>query len=1052
MTRSFLRGPFQPSLERALVAFVRGAKERDRLATVRVLVPSHLLALHLRRMLGRELAHIGIRFETIDDVALRLTADRRAQEGLRILPHLAFERLVATLAQDAPADSYFGPVRNLPGFAPRLAATIRDVRDAGLAPPDVVSTLDSAKAREFAARLAAYQERRERSRFVDGAALLSLATEALDAEVARGEPLVVYGFYDFTAVQWQFVERAMRRGEVLFLAPIVDGAAGRFGAPLIRRLRGLGFTERRPDALPAPDSDRTRLQAVLNGLSHPAGSSDGTVRFLAPRFRGEEPRAVLRQLDEWVAEGSTLPSLAVLYRQRPAALAIDREFATFERAMEAASIPRFIQGGVPLTGRRIAAALIELVEAMESRFARRKTFALLDALAVPRVHALERTAKEAGVLGRRGIEEWSERLSAVAEILEVPIADPDDDEVVVTGEADREALAREVSALVELVAALKQATTYGTAVRVMVDFVGARFPHADRAALEPVVDACAAIDELGLTFDRATLGATLASALAAESESTVGFERGLFVGGILGARGLSFARIVLPSLEEGVFPRAARQDPILLDDERRALAKNDLEDRPGLALASRSADEERLLFALACGAAQEQLVLSCPRREDAAERNVVPSSSWRDAIEALLGEAWSGERPWLDPRLESRFVTQASAPLDVREFDRNEVLTAVRERDPDRARFVADLEPSVRHSLIATRSRGIAREFTIHDGVVPSALARPVLAKWLAAPLSASRLQDYAKCPFQFFALELLGVDRSDPRAEDELDFRFRGVVLHEALQHYLSAVVSERRPWPPPPERFAQELAILVALGRDALTPKARAVGMLPILEAAAALAVEDDLRAFLEAECARPSSLAPYRFEQAFGMGQHRPWVLEANGQRFEFKGMIDRIDFDPERRIAAVIDYKSGKPEKLGDGLDGGRKLQLPIYAFAAADALPRGTRILSSEYFFFTRRGGGKREGLGEEMLDEHAKAEVAECVGVLVDHMRKGMFFADPSVDRICENCDYSLACGLGAGLEGRFERKRADPAAADLMALRGARPNDEDAEDSEAES
>src|SRR5690606_19014028 len=85
-----------------------------------------------------------------------------------------------------------------------------------------------------------------------------------------------------------------------------------------------------------------------------------------------------------------------------------------------------------------------------------------------------------------------------------------------------------------------------------------------------------------------------------------------------GLRGRSMRVVVVPGLAERLFPPPVREDPLLADDDRAAIA-------PTLALRVQRTLRERLLLSLAVGAAEEGLVASYPRTEAETGRPRVPS-------------------------------------------------------------------------------------------------------------------------------------------------------------------------------------------------------------------------------------------------------------------------------------------------------------------------------------------------------------------------------------------------------------------------------------------
>ena len=91
---------------------------------------------------------------------------------------------------------------------------------------------------------------------------------------------------------------------------------------------------------------------------------------------------------------------------------------------------------------------------------------------------------------------------------------------------------------------------------------------------------------------------------------------------------------------ERAFPPPVRQDPILLDDERETISE-----RAPAPLAPRSArgSEEALIFALACEAARERLVVSYARRATGESRPRLPSVFFRELASQLEGERVSAD-------------------------------------------------------------------------------------------------------------------------------------------------------------------------------------------------------------------------------------------------------------------------------------------------------------------------------------------------------------------------------------------------------------------------
>jgi ATP-dependent helicase/DNAse subunit B len=80
------------------------------------------------------------------------------------------------------------------------------------------------------------------------------------------------------------------------------------------------------------------------------------------------------------------------------------------------------------------------------------------------------------------------------------------------------------------------------------------------------------------------------------------------------------------------------------------------------------------------------------------------------------------------------------------------------------------------------------------------------------------------------------------------------------------------------------------------------------------------------------------PHTLEARFGMGKPS-LVLQTSAGDVRLHGYIDRLDSAPDGSLR-VMDYKAGSTSISASHLKEGRRLQLPIYAMAARDALGLG----------------------------------------------------------------------------------------------------------------
>ena len=158
---------------------------------------------------------------------------------------------------------------------------------------------------------------------------------------------------------------------------------------------------------------------------------------------------------------------------------------------------------------------------------------------------------------------------------------------------------------------------------------------------------------------------------------------------------------------EGSFPRRASQDPILGDDERRAISRLRIGEPP-LPLSDDRAAEERDEFYRVCAAATHRLVLSYPLADDA-----------RDNVPAFYLEA----------------ASLAAGGATRRDLSRD--LVAPLEED-----CVAPADSAMRTALDAPREKPAAS--TLADEAARALVGTP------AGERTASELRDALRCPFLY--------------------------------------------------------------------------------------------------------------------------------------------------------------------------------------------------------------------------------------------------------------------------------------------------------------
>jgi hypothetical protein len=151
------------------------------------------------------------------------------------------------------------------------------------------------------------------------------------------------------------------------------------------------------------------------------------------------------------------------------------------------------------------------------------------------------------------------------------------------------------------------------------------------------------------------------------------------------------------------------------------------------------------------------------------------------------------------------------------------------------------------------------------------------------------------------------------------------------------------------------------------------------------------------------------PIAFECKFGLDGTPPLVLDLE---ILLHGVVDRVDVNPQG-LLRIIDYKAGSSHLSPLDLVEGRRLQLPIYAMAADQALRLGIPI---EGFYWTLFQGKASTlklstfkcdfGSGIQAAFDLAEAHVATIVG-LIQH---GAFEPEPPPGGCPDYCPAAAWC------------------------------------------
>ncbi len=491
--------------------------------------------------------------------------------------------------------------------------------------------------------------------------------------------------------------------------------------------------------------------------------------------------------------------------------------------------------------------------------------------------------------------------------------------------------------------------------------------------------------------------------------------------------------LFLGGLVQGEFPRLPPADIFLEETQRRALNLDE----------DSTTASERLLFYRAVCSARRGFGLFHPQQSGS---ETLAPSPFVDELDALLAA-----QPETD---ESN-----GTPGTLAELHRalGQGLCAASDSDPARDALAlysraAQLDghtTALRHlvrGLHIAELRTISKTLGRHEGVLDESALLAALGTRLGAghSFSATQLELYGRCPFRFFAQELLNLQPlRDP--EDDDSALKRGNLVHRILYHFYAAhgEAAERA------ENLATNIAELRHQGRE-IAEEMGLVGFFWDRELERLLGSDDTgeregvLPRFLRLQAAAANPAMPTHFELSFGsypgMGErdqqstttHYAISDSESGDEVRISGKIDRIDRTADGRFI-VFDYKTGRMPSVAD-IDTGLNLQLPLYLLATESLFEEiGLREgAGAAYLMLRDLEDCGRSGLFADathrntayvasgrygMYDHEAYRQRLDAVrGFVLSYtraMRRGVFHVtthDP--DKICPHCPYQQSCRL----------------------------------------
>lgn len=1005
MSSRLLLAPAGHGKTQFVIDQIRAVLARESLSPIIVIVPNSIQAAGFRQRLCASGGALGVEVYTFHALYAELLT--RAGQPIPLLPDPVRVRLLRNIVDDLCKQGksplplgegqgggirHYAALREKPGFIALLRNVIEELKRARIFPEDFSAAVTDMRLQEIALVYSAYQNWLQKQNWADNEGRGWLAAIALESDLGLGADtryLAVSGFDEFNPTQLGVLSLLAERAKETLITLTGDTqhpqrpAHHRFLRAQQALTASLGI---RPEAMDSVSMLAPALAQVEASLFENRKSEivnpKSTIAFLEAQTRAVETRAALRWVKtRIVRNGLKLSDVAILMRDlEPYRPFLEETAAEF-------GIPLRIVGGQALNENPAVAALLSLLSLPAEDW---KRHALLDAWRSPYFDWTEQgidsnaatTLDEISRLGKvsQGLSQWREAFEMWAK--KKAQADEDGDSPLLVGEGagvrekfesfvelltpPSRAEMREYVAFIESLIGddLLPPSPYGGGAGGEGSLNLIINARANPATAERDVAALRAFKDVlrGLILIEETLATdtleykTFYADLHGVVESatfTVPVEGGLFVASVLDGRGLSFEAVVLMGLSEGEFPKQEREDILLRESDRATLRKR------GLPLESKLRGDEATFFYQAVTRGRGRLLLTRPYLADDGQA-WEPSSFWNE-IHSLNGKPAIGRvRP--EDRLDP---AEAASTVEWREAAR-------------------DFDIHIQNGIEVLKARMNPKAAGIYEGELFDLSERFNAAHgW-----SASRLESYGTCKFEFFIAYALGLEPRTP-AEEGFDVRMLGSMLHKILEMVYGGAelqVSAQQVFATAPQEYG-------------FRPTAWWVHQ------------QAELLRILEKTMTELNKLSqgytPHVLEAKFGMGAPS-LVLRTSAGEVRLHGYIDRLDAAPDGSLR-VIDYKAGSAAISPGHLKDGRRLQLPIYALAARDALGLGE--ISGGFYWHIQKAEASSLKLEKFEGGAQAAFDVAVAhIGRHVAGIRAGHFEPKPPEEGCPSYCPAVNFC------------------------------------------
>ncbi len=963
-----LRGPAASGKTAAAMEMYERFEDSPGRARCLLLTPNAPAAAALRRrLLAASASGVLISPQVATFAALGgriLAAAGKAGRTLNSLQRRLLLRRIVDELVAAGALNTLGRVADTAGLIVSLDRAIAELKRAAVEPDALARAVGRAggKSRELLEVYRRYQQALLESGSYDIEGKMWQARQVLADLPASDEPppglegisaVAADGFIDFTPTQLEILRLLSNRLERLVITlPFAHDGRDRMWHWTNKTLERLGeaFGEELEEIEMSPCESQIRpLWEKLFDIDAGSGRLPSRLTLIAAAGADGEVAAVGRRIKRMLLKGAAPGSIAVLARSMAAYRTL------IERTFAESDIP-VVAAPQRLTDMSLVRFLLDVAE-MAPDFAFRDVLRVIGSsyfrpqalgpYGPAEVAAAQMLIREGNVLAGR--EAYSEAAGRLAQRARRRCEEAQEDLPLGSIGVSPESLAPAAEMLQKLFD-LAEAASGTEGFGKLIDALELRAAACEARPVKEIARDLRALAELEAALadvaDSKLPAAYLREALAAVSCPAARGESVVDALDVLDARALRYDHVFLLGLSEREFPPKFAESSLIGEADRQAWR------RKGVELYSRGdlTAREMLLFYLAISRANGTLTVSF-LETDASGAARGPSSFLLSMLEAFGGLAEADRCGQIQRILPGSFAPPADEIASPRDAFNAAMAGLFDPRIADSAAalaWAASQTPEKIHrcamGLFARHRRYLPDQCDRFDGRI----TEPQLLKRLADRFpkknifSASQLNAYGQCPWQFFGAQIL---KLQPLTEPQrrLEAVARGLFVHDVLFRVMSRLRDETGG----PFRLTDvEEAHLLDVLDEAVEGEASKVEAsrppYPALWEIQKRQMHRELRGYLLAQRGGAAEVEHLHFELGFGVEEIAPEALDPSSQvepvkldtpagAIRIRGKIDRVDRVAGGEGLLVIDYKTGRLPAHAD-INAGRNLQLPIYSEA------------------------------------------------------------------------------------------------------------------------